>query len=233
MEEGKDSAAAAKRANQYRVLPTLRLLQFLLVFLGLGVVFSIVSMYMTRYFGVQNVVPVAVTHSKVLPCFQEPKNSLERWIRPPSNLLHKMNDSQLFWRASFVPQIKEYPFKRVPKIAFMFLTRGPLPLSPLWERFFKGHEGLYSIYIHSLPSYEPDFPPLSVFYRRQIPGQVYTITIFSLICCQTEFCQFFLLVSMKIEFIHLFLSIICICSCYIYFGSNFLLLSCKYCFKNF
>ncbi|KAM7480517.1 hypothetical protein LguiA_028730 [Lonicera macranthoides] len=172
MEEGKDSAAAANRANQYRVWPTLRLLQFLLVFLGLGIVFSIVSMYMTRYFGVQNVVPVAVTQSKVLPCFQEPKSSLERWIRPPSNLLHKMNDSQLFWRASFVPQIKEYPYKRVPKVAFMFLSRGPLPLSPLWERFFKGHEGLYSIYIHSLPPYEPDFPPSSVFYRRQIPSQV-------------------------------------------------------------
>ncbi|CAI5997205.1 unnamed protein product [Closterium sp. NIES-65] len=35
------------------------------------------------------------------------------------------------------------------KIAFLFMTRGPLPLAPLWEKFFKGHEGRYSIYIHA------------------------------------------------------------------------------------
>ncbi|RYR55576.1 hypothetical protein Ahy_A06g030767 [Arachis hypogaea] len=33
--------------------------------------------------------------------------------------------------ASFGPRIKDYPFKRVPKVAFMFLTKGPLPLAPL------------------------------------------------------------------------------------------------------
>ncbi|CAA0821126.1 Core-2/I-branching beta-1-6-N-acetylglucosaminyltransferase family protein [Striga hermonthica] len=86
--------------------------------------------------------------------------------------MHHMNDTELFWRASFVPRIKTYPFKRTPKIAFMFLTRGPLPLAPLWEKFFKGNENLYSIYIHSLPSYQPGFSPSSVFYGRQIPSQV-------------------------------------------------------------
>ncbi|KAL7187722.1 hypothetical protein ACSBR1_037729 [Camellia fascicularis] len=54
----------------------------------------------------------------------------------------------------------------------MFLTKGPLPLAPLWERFLKGHEGLYLIYIHSLPSFQVDFPSSSVFYRRQIPSQL-------------------------------------------------------------
>ncbi|KAJ0603415.1 putative glycosyl transferase, family 14 [Helianthus annuus] len=82
-----------------------------------------------------------------------------------------MNDSELLWRASFVPQIKEYPFKRVPKIAFMFLARGPLPLSPLWEKFFVGNEGLYSIYVHSLPHYVSNFSTSSVFYGKQIPSQ--------------------------------------------------------------
>ncbi|CAK9174522.1 unnamed protein product [Ilex paraguariensis] len=124
---------------------------------------------MTRYFGVQNVVPVV--KSRLLPCFQE-SNGLESWIKPPSNLLHKMNDAELFWRASFAPQMKDYPFKRTPKIAFMFLTIGPLPLAPLWERFFKGHEGLYSIYLHTQPSYEANFNQSSVFYQRQIPSQV-------------------------------------------------------------
>ncbi|KAG6665179.1 hypothetical protein I3843_02G121300 [Carya illinoinensis] len=83
-----------------------------------------------------------------------------------------MNDTQLLWLASSVPRIHTYPFKRVPKIAFMFLTKGPLPMSPLWERFFKGNEGLYSIYVHSLPSYNANFTTSSVFYRRQIPSQV-------------------------------------------------------------
>ncbi|KAI3822022.1 hypothetical protein L1987_09603 [Smallanthus sonchifolius] len=54
----------------------------------------------------------------------------------------------------------------------MFLTKGPLPLGPLWERFFKGHESLYSVYIHSVPSYEAKFSSKSVFYGRQIPSQV-------------------------------------------------------------
>uniref|UniRef100_M1B318 Core-2/I-branching beta-1,6-N-acetylglucosaminyltransferase family protein n=2 Tax=Solanum tuberosum TaxID=4113 RepID=M1B318_SOLTU len=83
-----------------------------------------------------------------------------------------MSDKELLWRASMVPRVKKYPFKRVPKIAFMFLTKGPLPLAPIWERFFKGHQGFYSIYIHSLPSFEADFPASSVFYKRQIPSQV-------------------------------------------------------------
>lgn len=164
LEEGKDSVT--KVVTQYKPL-SIRLLQFLLLFLGIGIVFSLLSMYMVRYSVMQNVIPMV--QSRFQPCFQQ--LSLESWIRPPSSLLHSMNDTQLFWRASIVPQIKEYPFNRTRKIAFMFLTRGPIPLAPLWERFFKGNE-LYSIYIHSLPSYRPDFPPSSVFHGRQIPSQV-------------------------------------------------------------
>ncbi|CAN4086900.1 unnamed protein product [Withania somnifera] len=167
LEEGKDPVTITRVVNQYKPLP-LRLLQFLLLFLGVGIVFSFVSMYMVRYSIVQNVIPMV--QSRFQPCIQQ--LSLESWIRPPSNLLHSMNDTQLFWRASIVPQIKEYPFNRTRKIAFMFLTRGPLPLAPLWERFLKGNEKLFSIYIHSLPSYKPDFPPSSVFHGRQIPSQV-------------------------------------------------------------
>ncbi|XP_010548536.1 PREDICTED: uncharacterized protein LOC104819929 [Tarenaya hassleriana] len=36
-----------------------------------------------------------------------------------------------------------------PKIAFMFLTPGTLPFEPLWERFFRGHENKFSIYVHA------------------------------------------------------------------------------------
>lgn len=72
------------------------------------------------------------------------------------------------------PKIPEYPFKRVPKVAFLFLTRGPVLLAPLWEKFFKGHEGFYSIYVHSSPSFNQSEaePEGSVFYGRRIPSQV-------------------------------------------------------------
>lgn len=166
LEEGNDSTI--KGQAQARVLP-LNIIKFLLLFLGLGLVFSFFSMYTTRYMGTQNALPSV--HSGFLPCIKE-SNNFERWIRPPSSLMHSMTDEELFWRASFVPQLKKYPFKIVPKVAFMFLTKGPLPLSLLWEEFLKGHEGLYSIYVHSLPSYHADFPPTSVFYRRQIPSKV-------------------------------------------------------------
>ncbi|KAI3463288.1 hypothetical protein Pfo_019951 [Paulownia fortunei] len=151
-----------------RHLP-LRLVLLFFLLLGVGIVFSYISMYASRYVRVQSVVPV--TQSRIQECVQEPKN-VESWIRPTSSLLHDMNDTELFWRASFVPKIKQYPFKRTPKIAFLFLTRGPLPMAPLWDRFFMGKEKLYSIYIHSLPSYQPDFLPSSAFYGRQIPSQV-------------------------------------------------------------
>lgn len=167
LEEGKNPATSV-RTNQSRTLP-LRLLQWFLLFLVLGLGASIISMYMIRYFKVPNVTPLV--QSTLVPCVEE-LSTIETWIRPPSDLWHFMNDNELHWRASFVPRIKSYPFKRVPKIAFMFLTKGPLPMEPLWQRFFKGHEGLYSIYVHSMPSYNASFSASSVFYRRQIPSQV-------------------------------------------------------------
>lgn len=90
----------------------------------------------------------------------------------PKNLTHSMLDNELFWRASMVPKKEEYPYRRVPKVAFMFLTRGPLPLLPLWERFFKGHEKLFSIYVHAIPGYKLNVSSTSAFYGREIPSQV-------------------------------------------------------------
>ncbi|XP_011072929.1 uncharacterized protein LOC105158025 [Sesamum indicum] len=95
---------------------------------------------------------------------------LRQYLRPP-RAMHDMTEEELLWRASMVPKIQEYPFRRIPKIAFMFLTKGDLPMAPLWERFFKGHEGLYSIYVHSQPSHNITTPKTSVFYRRQIPSK--------------------------------------------------------------
>lgn len=167
LEEGKDSAVLI-RSNQAKPLP-FRLLQLFGFFLALCIAFSVVSIYTIRHFGIYGV--VTTVKSSIVPC-EEESNGLDRWIKPPSNLLHKMSDEELLWRASMVPRVKEYPFSRVPKVAFMFLAKGPLPLAPLWERFFEGHEGFYSIYVHSLPTYDAKFPTSSVFHRRQIPSQM-------------------------------------------------------------
>lgn len=84
-------------------------------------------------------------------------------------LWHSMSDEELFQRAA---SIKSQPNNRTPKLAFMFLTKGRLHLAPLWEMFFKGHEGFYSIYIHAPPEYTYEPPESSVFYKRRIPSQV-------------------------------------------------------------
>ncbi|XP_027123890.2 glycosyltransferase BC10 [Coffea arabica] len=107
----------------------------------------------------------------VFPPPQPPRLITLKDFTTPKNLTHQMTDEQLLWRASMVPRINEYPFKRTPKVAFMFLVRGELPLARLWERFFKGHEGLYSIYIHSSPSYNGTMPDGSVFHGRNIPSK--------------------------------------------------------------
>ncbi|KAG7590019.1 Glycosyl transferase family 14 [Arabidopsis suecica] len=88
----------------------------------------------------------------------------------PENVMHNMTEEELFLRAS---KIQEKTLKKTKKVAFMFLTRGKLPLAKLWERFFKGHEGLFSIYIHtSDPFYvDDDIPETSPLYRRRIPSK--------------------------------------------------------------
>jgi Core-2/I-Branching enzyme len=90
----------------------------------------------------------------------------------PSHLMHTMTDQQLHWRATLVPKMEEFPFNRVPKVAFLFMTRGPLPFAPLWDLFFKGHSGLYSVYVHTLPDYKLNVMEDSAFYGRQIPSEV-------------------------------------------------------------
>lgn len=111
--------------------------------------------------------------------FQNGCRNLRDWISPPNKgVWHSMNDDELMWRASMVPKIKEYPYNRKPKVAFMFLIRGILPLAPLWEKFFKGYEGLYSIYLHSSkPGFTQESLNSSVFYNRRIPSKVEVLEV--------------------------------------------------------
>lgn len=76
-----------------------------------------------------------------------------------------MDDAELLRRATLT-------VSHTPKVAFMFLTKGPLPLAPLWEAYFQhAHRNQYSIYIHSLPGYVPDYPSSSVFFHRHVASQ--------------------------------------------------------------
>ncbi|CAO2169759.1 unnamed protein product [Urochloa humidicola] len=92
------------------------------------------------------------------------------FVHPP-RLAHSMTDDELFWRASLVPKAEEFPFQRVPKVAFLFMTRGPIPFAPLWDKFFRGHQGLYSVYVHTVPEYKLNVSKNSAFYGRQIPSE--------------------------------------------------------------
>ncbi|XP_061375987.1 glycosyltransferase BC10 [Gastrolobium bilobum] len=103
------------------------------------------------------------------PCFDS--INIQTFLHP-TNLTHTLSDDALFWRASLVPNKHDYPYKRIPKVAFMFLTRGPLPMLPLWERFFHGHHNLFNIYVHAPPGYILNVSDSSPFYRRHIPSQV-------------------------------------------------------------
>ncbi|MFS8028823.1 putative glycosyl transferase, family 14 [Helianthus anomalus] len=99
------------------------------------------------------------------------KVGLKNYLTVPEPM-HDMTDEELLWRASMVPKVRDYPFERTEKVAFMFLTRGPVVLSPLWERFFKGNDGLFSIYVHSSDSSaNVTVPEDSVFYGRRIPSK--------------------------------------------------------------
>lgn len=60
-----------------------------------------------------------------------------------------------------------------PKIAFLFLVKKTIPLGRLWEKFFKEHEGYYTIYVHSDPSFNSSSKDEGgVFHGRRIPSKV-------------------------------------------------------------
>uniref|UniRef100_K4AI51 Uncharacterized protein n=1 Tax=Setaria italica TaxID=4555 RepID=K4AI51_SETIT len=125
--------------------------EMLKAFLLLGVALSVVGgMLMARHGHAAVSVAVAPALFRPWP-----------WASPAASaaaaaegLEHSMTDEELLWRASFAPGVRRYPFRRVPK------------------RYFRGHEGRYSIYVHALPSYRANFTSESVFYRRQIPSKV-------------------------------------------------------------
>ncbi|KVH93445.1 uncharacterized protein LOC112517414 [Cynara cardunculus var. scolymus] len=94
---------------------------------------------------------------------------------PPPPLLmmeEDDDDGSLFELASRVNP-NPSPIGAPKKLAFLFLTAGPLPLAPLWELYFNRtkRENLYNIYIHADPNLRYDPPFQGVFSNRTIPSK--------------------------------------------------------------
>ena len=160
--------------------------QFLFFALGLSIGLTIGFFHLLT-------IPFSLTSWSPSLTFPSPYLALTTTSPPPpplrstvptlggDSLMHNMSDKELIWKASMIPQVEGYSYDYTPKVAFMFLTKGSLPLAPLWDLFFKGHEGLYSIYVHTHPSYTDSWPQNSVFYGRRIPSKVTTLLYISII----------------------------------------------------
>lgn len=59
----------------------------------------------------------------------------------------------------------------------MFLTRGPMPLEPIWREFLEGDPAgggvhwseLFALHTHPAPGYE--YPPASIFHGTEVAGR--------------------------------------------------------------
>ncbi|KAJ0250859.1 Core-2/I-branching beta-1,6-N-acetylglucosaminyltransferase family protein [Hirschfeldia incana] len=73
--------------------------------------------------------------------------ALADWL-PPS--MREYSDDEIAARVVISEILSNPPvIRKDSKIAFMFLTPGALPFERLWDRFFQGHEGKFSVYIHA------------------------------------------------------------------------------------
>ena len=85
----------------------------------------------------------------------------------------KNDDSLLLAARNVEGEVVKRGGWKKPKIAFLFMTRGPLPLAPFWARFFASGKGLFSIYIHTAASFsygDNELP--EVFSGAHIPSKV-------------------------------------------------------------
>ncbi|KAL3729254.1 hypothetical protein ACJRO7_026365 [Eucalyptus globulus] len=162
------------------LLKLVQVLSSLVIFVAGIIIGLTTSTHMNNYFASQTELFFSANHATAsvaspekncTPCEKVDCFSMDTFLYP-RNATHGMSDVELLWRASMVPRKRGYPFTRVPKVAFMFLTRGPLPMLPLWEKFFDGQERhLYTVYVHALPGYKLNVSSTSPFYGRQIPSQ--------------------------------------------------------------
>ncbi|KAK6131683.1 hypothetical protein DH2020_034590 [Rehmannia glutinosa] len=74
--------------------------------------------------------------------------ALQTWL--PPGPARELTDDEIASRVVIRDILKTPPtMSMYPKIAFLFLTPGALPFEKLWDKFFQGHEGRFSVYVHA------------------------------------------------------------------------------------
>ncbi|KAG8373954.1 hypothetical protein BUALT_Bualt11G0079500 [Buddleja alternifolia] len=74
--------------------------------------------------------------------------ALQNWL--PPGPARELTDEEIASRVVIRDILKTPPTISIsPKIAFLYLTPGPLPFEKLWDKFFQGHEGRFSVYVHA------------------------------------------------------------------------------------
>ncbi|GFQ05488.1 hypothetical protein PHJA_002692900 [Phtheirospermum japonicum] len=74
--------------------------------------------------------------------------ALQNWLPPAP--ARELTDDEIASRVVIRDILITPPVTSThPKIAFLFLTPGALPFEKLWDKFFQGHEGRFSVYVHA------------------------------------------------------------------------------------
>ncbi|XP_024194108.1 glycosyltransferase BC10 [Rosa chinensis] len=74
--------------------------------------------------------------------------AISDWLPPAP--AREYNDDEIAARVVIKEILSAPPVQsKNPKIAFMFLTPSAVPFEKLWDKFFKGHEGKFSVYVHA------------------------------------------------------------------------------------
>ncbi|CAA2950492.1 uncharacterized protein LOC111412154 [Olea europaea subsp. europaea] len=74
--------------------------------------------------------------------------TISNWLPPaPAS---ELTDDEIASRVVIRDILKTAPIVSInSKIAFLFMTPGALPFEMLWDKFFQGHEGSFSVYVHA------------------------------------------------------------------------------------
>ncbi|XWS70976.1 hypothetical protein CRYUN_Cryun03dG0097400 [Craigia yunnanensis] len=73
--------------------------------------------------------------------------ALTNWLPPAP--ARELTDEEIASRVVFRDILNTPVQSKNSKIAFMFLTPSSLPFEKLWDMFFHGHEGKFSVYVHA------------------------------------------------------------------------------------
>ncbi|KAK9931638.1 hypothetical protein M0R45_018909 [Rubus argutus] len=74
--------------------------------------------------------------------------AISDWLPPAP--AREYNDDEIASRVVIKEILSAPPVQsKNPRIAFMFLTPSAVPFEKLWDKFFHGHEGRFSVYVHA------------------------------------------------------------------------------------